>query len=80
MLKNICDAHNKRMEDLTVDEIEYLFATNNFYGSEKEYCYIHEAEPGYFKSYIIMVILLKRQMGMFLRIVCNNTKNSAWVV
>lgn len=43
-LRNICEAHNRCMDELTPDEKEYMYATNNFYYSAEEFSTIHGEE------------------------------------
>ncbi len=43
-LRNICEAHNQCMDELTLDEKEYMYATNSFYCSAEEFRTIHSEE------------------------------------
>lgn len=43
-LKNICEAHNLCMYNLTSEEREYMIHTNNFYYSAEEFRTIHNEE------------------------------------
>ena len=40
-LRNICESHDICMEELTPEETEYMYHTNNFYYSVEEFCTIH---------------------------------------
>lgn len=43
-LKNICEAHNIVADELTSEEKEFFYHTNNFYYSLEEFCAIHYEE------------------------------------
>lgn len=43
-LRNICEAHDMCVDELTPREREYLYATNSFYYSAEEFNTIHEEE------------------------------------
>lgn len=43
-LRNICEAHDICVDELTPKEREYLFATNSFYYNVEEFNTIHSEE------------------------------------
>lgn len=43
-LRNICEAHNLCIDELTPEEREFMFCTNSFYYSIEEFCTIHREE------------------------------------
>lgn len=43
-LRNICEAHNLFMDELTPEEKDYMFATNSFYYNIEEFSTIHSEE------------------------------------
>lgn len=43
-LRNICEAHQLCMDELTPREREYMYATNSFYYNAQEFYTIHHEE------------------------------------
>lgn len=43
-LRNICEAHNQCIDELSPEEKEHMYATNSFYYSAEEFNAIHSEE------------------------------------
>lgn len=51
-LKNICEAHEVEMEELSESEKEFYIHTNQFYDSVENFCELHQEDKEAFQRLV----------------------------
>lgn len=62
-LKNICEAQETQMEELSEEERDFMIHTNAFYNSAEEFYELHEADTEYFQSLLDDGIIVRTSGG-----------------
>lgn len=62
-LKNICEAQEAEMEELSEREKEFYIHTNQFYNSEEGFCELHQEDKETFQSLVEEGIIVKTTDG-----------------